>query len=210
MQPVWAIDYVVGVDRGAHYCFDQQVQPDCMVGDFDSCEPSSRDHFRATGVTECVHPVDKNHSDLELALQLIADKGYTEVLVACGLGGRVDHMLFNLLLCKQARRSGVAMVQVDDQQSVLLLQKESGMRFHSATPVSFSLVPIDDSRISIQGACWPLKDQHVARGSSLTLSNECLAGSTVEIEIHSGEALCVVQSSEANIVNNFFAAMSTA
>ena len=45
-----------------------------------------------------IHPVDKDETDLELALQIAIDEGATEIDVLAVLGGRLDQSLANLML----------------------------------------------------------------------------------------------------------------
>jgi thiamine pyrophosphokinase len=77
---------ILGVDAGAQF----SPRLDVWVGDGDSCQ---------TPIPNSViykHPVDKDQSDLALALGLFEDKRHYKLHLWGFLGGRRDHELFNI------------------------------------------------------------------------------------------------------------------
>ena len=95
--------FLVAVDRGLAVMVELGLTPDLFVGDGDSVAPelvAGLDHDRTQVVSL---PVQKDVSDLEAAFDLLAAaERHGAVLVLAGLGGRLDHSLFNLQLA--ARR----------------------------------------------------------------------------------------------------------
>jgi len=76
---------------------------DLLVGDLDSASPEAAD--QAPAVER--HPVDKDETDLELALAAALNAGMTSVTVVGTIGGRVDHALGNLLVVAADRWAGI-------------------------------------------------------------------------------------------------------
>ena len=74
---------------------------DVAIGDFDSLGyvPQARIVSR--------HPVKKDKSDLELALDRVASYGFDEVVIYGALGGRLDHTLSNLQLAAKFAERGI-------------------------------------------------------------------------------------------------------
>ncbi len=88
---------VVACDSGADACMRAQLPVDVLVGDGDSLSLAALEYVRSHGAQELGFPVDKDDTDLGLALAWLggnaARLGVCDI-VACGLvGGRVDHEL---------------------------------------------------------------------------------------------------------------------
>lgn len=82
----------------AFYCTDGAwkkaqllgMQPDAVVGDFDSLPEIH------TLQTEIIHRPDQNFTDFEKTLQLLHERGFTQVEVYGASGQEQDHFLGNL------------------------------------------------------------------------------------------------------------------
>ena len=85
-------DFIIAVDGGFAPLDRLGVAPDMAIGDFDSLGYVPR----AKRVSR--HPVNKDASDMELALQRAANYRHTDIYVYGGIGGRLDHTLANLQL----------------------------------------------------------------------------------------------------------------
>ena len=64
------------------------IDVDVLVGDLDSVSAEGLAGAEAGGVSVERHPVDKDRTDLDLALQRVVDDGFAECLVLGGGGGR--------------------------------------------------------------------------------------------------------------------------
>ena len=86
-----ADDFIIACDAGYQNCARLGRRPDIIVGDFDSapCPPQTGEVV--------VLPHVKDDTDTEYAARLAAEKGFDEVLLLGGLGGRrVEHTFANL------------------------------------------------------------------------------------------------------------------
>ena len=82
---------VVAADSGLCALEDAGLAPDFIVGDMDSLpDPAALDRYPRETVLRW--PVDKDNTDTELALALLAEKGVDETVVVGGSGGRLDHL----------------------------------------------------------------------------------------------------------------------
>ena len=91
-------DLVIAADGGANWCAAWGWQPDLVIGDMDSLDEAVAVRLQADGVAFVRHPVEKDETDLELALRAAVERGADEIVVAAALGGRIDHTLGNLAL----------------------------------------------------------------------------------------------------------------
>ena len=81
---------VIAADGGLRHLEDQGLRPDLIVGDFDSLGRAPQ------GDNVLRHPVEKDDTDMLLAVRMGLDRGYGTFVLYGGLGGRLDHTLANL------------------------------------------------------------------------------------------------------------------
>ena len=86
------------------YCLDQI--PDLLIGDLDSVPPEQIDSMASQAVEIQRFPVEKDETDLELALFEVARRGYKEIFLVGALGGRIDQTLANLFLLQMPELAG--------------------------------------------------------------------------------------------------------
>ncbi len=69
---------VVAVDSGFDTAWSAGIDVDILIGDLDSVSAEGLAAAEADGVSVERHPVDKDRTDLDLALQRVVDGGFTE------------------------------------------------------------------------------------------------------------------------------------
>src|SRR5712691_7547391 len=94
---------VVAADSGLHQADPLGLRVDYVVGDLDSADPAAVERARAAGAVVERHPVDKDATDLELALDVARERGARRITVVGGAGGRLDHFLANVALLASPR-----------------------------------------------------------------------------------------------------------
>ena len=88
-----AADRVVSVDGGSRMLAALNITPHLAVGDMDSTPPELLTRYRQAGVPLHLHPVRKDATDLELALDLALDADAAAITILGATGGRLDHTL---------------------------------------------------------------------------------------------------------------------
>ena len=102
--PLPAGAFVIAADSGLEHAAALGLSVDVLVGDLDSASPQAVSAAEAAGVRVERHPVAKDATDLELALEYALAAGATRVTVISGGGGeRLDHHLAELVLLAAAR-----------------------------------------------------------------------------------------------------------
>lgn len=93
-------DLLIAADGGYRYLKGMGMEPDVLLGDFDSLEmvPEHRHLIR--------HSPIKDDTDMALAVAYAEAEGYQTFFLYGGLGGRLDHTLANLQLLTQMARKG--------------------------------------------------------------------------------------------------------
>ena len=83
-------DTVIAADGGWRICRRENITPDLLLGDFDSLH-TMPDFARIRRV-----PVEKDDTDMMLAIKEGLGRGETEFHLYGGMGGRTDHTIANL------------------------------------------------------------------------------------------------------------------
>ena len=89
-------DFLVGVDGGAGHLNRLGFKPHLIVGDLDSLEGTLLKQLRAEGCEFAVLPREKDFTDTQVALDLVRQRGFRELLLLGAFGSRADHWLSTL------------------------------------------------------------------------------------------------------------------
>lgn len=173
----------IGVDAGALKLLEAGIEPAYIVGDFDSMEPERlKELENRPGF--CRHPVMKDATDTELALELAA--ACSPKIVMGAFGGRLDHSLANLsLLIFQ----DPDLILCGDSQFACLYEKGEHEIVRVYRHISF--FPLEKSRISLHGLLYELEDREVEPGNTLLVSNSFVSRKKPVIRVHEGRILCI-------------------
>ena len=180
-----AEDYVIFCDSGLKHLEQLQVQPNLIVGDFDSHE---NPHLDAETI---VLPCEKDDTDTVFAVKEAVKRGFDEVLLLGVVGARLDHTLGNVSILLYLDSLGKKGCIIDDY---------SEMEIVSDQPVSicdqysfFSLLNITGfaKGITITGAKYPLNGGEITCEYQYGISNEVLPGQTARVSVAEGKLLLI-------------------
>ena len=176
-----AFDFVVAVDAGLERVRAAGCYPDLTVGDFDSLG------YVPEGGQVQVHPVRKDKSDMELALDLAFDRGYEAVWVYGALGGRLDHTIGNLQTCAGFAERGmqVTIVGLDSAVRILVGPATFDIPFCETGTVSVFSAVDESVGVTECGMEYPLEDARLSNRTTLGLSNE-LTGRPASVSARKG------------------------
>ncbi len=179
-----AFNCVIAVDGGYAHLEGVGSTPDAVIGDFDSLG------FVPKGKAVIEHPTHKDASDLELALDYAAERGFTRAVVYGALGGRLDHAVANLQMCARFAEQGmdVQLVGIDCVVEILTGPGSLGLPTRESGTVSvFSAVGASRG-VSIAGLEYPLQNATLTNRTTLGLSNE-FVGLPATISVEEGTLL---------------------
>jgi len=165
---------------------------DLLVGDLDSVSAET-----LAGIAQVErHAVEKDASDLELALTAALRLQPERILVLGSAGGRLDHLFGSLLILAA---DAFACVQVDAQLGAAAVHVVRGERVLRGEPgelLSLFAVGGAANGVVTQGLVYPLDGDTLEPGSSRGLSN-VFAASEVRIGLERGVLLAVRPSGSA-------------
>ena len=187
---------VVAADSGLDVARRLGVAVDLVVGDFDSADPASVAAAVAAGAHLERHPVAKDATDLELALEAVLRLGRSPVLVVGGAGwDRLDHLLANALLLTSPRYEPLRLRWLVKGAEVAPVHGHLDIEAAPGDLVTLLAVGGPAAGVTTAGLRWPLAGETLAPGSTRGVSNE-MKGSSASISVAEGVLLAVHIGSE--------------
>ena len=162
---------VIAADSGGEHAFALGLPVDIVIGDLDSISQASLDALQVSGARLERHPAAKDASDLELALDRALELGAERILVVGGAGGRLDHLLAELLLLAADR---YATVPIDAHVGSATVHVVRGERTFTGRPgdvISLFAVHGPAEGVVTHGLLYPLNVESLVPGSTRGLSN---------------------------------------
>ena len=171
--------YVIGVGKGLEMLEQLDIEPDLIIGDFDS----ANDGIRAKYVTspdavvreKCVvlNP-EKDFTDTHVAVLEAAKRGFTQALLLGATGTRLDHTLGNMGLLFTCKQEGIHAEILDLHNRISLIQKEKIVRAENLYGPYISLLPFSEcvKGITLKGFKYNANDLSIRKGETIGLSNE--------------------------------------
>ncbi len=184
-------DIVVAADSGLKYLNAIDIKPDYLVGDFDSVDKSLLANID-TSITNIVrHPVEKDKTDTELAIDVLNGLNVDDITILAGTGSRLDHTLSNIFSLRYMYDLGLHGTIMDEHNSVTYVRGENTVSMKDEGSY-ISVLPISDigAEISLKGFYYPLDHKCLIMGSSLGVSNYIMKNEGTVI-CHKGEALII-------------------
>ena len=159
------------------------IVPRLLVGDFDTVSPELLERYVSRDDIEVLrHNPVKDDSDLALAVEAVAEKGYTEIYVLGALGGRCDHSLANMRLCYAWKKKSVSLFLLDPQNRIrCVLASEGKFLLEKSeqwgTYLAFFPIGGAVNIHALSGVRYPLRDFCLCDNTAptLTVSNEITA-----------------------------------
>ena len=180
----------IAVDNGLRFCYDNQIKPTWIVGDFDTAAPELVEYYqRQTDIPiRRFNPV-KDSTDSQIAIELALELGSSEITILGGTGTRLDHVLGNIQSLMLARKKGVSCIILDAYNRIRLMDGVVHLKKSEQYGKYVSLLPLttEVTGVELRGFKYELTDYtFTSTGSAgLGVSNEITA-EIAEIRIKTG------------------------
>jgi thiamine pyrophosphokinase len=188
-------DFIIAADGGHLHIKSLGLQPDLMIGDLDSLPAEERQALLDAHVPIKPFQVEKDETDLELALAEAVKLGFTKILVVAALGGRLDQTLGNLALLHAPFLVNCDIYLDDGLTRVWLLTNQrypNGLQIEGQPGERVSLIALQTTAkgISTVGLKFPLVHEDLKQYETRGISNEML-GKSSQIHIEDGMLLVI-------------------
>jgi thiamine pyrophosphokinase len=189
-------DRVIAADGGLHLARALGCTVDLVVGDLDSVDPGHLDDAVAAGAVVDRHPVDKDETDLELALDAALDAGTERVVVVGVDDGRLDHLLGGVAVLAAPRFAPLRPEAWLGGALVVPVRGEREVTGAAGALVSLLALHGPADGVSTDGLQWRLDDERLEPGSSRGVSNR-LTEDRAMVRVASGCVVVVVPGEES-------------
>lgn len=170
--------YKVAVDGGYQFFRKTNQQPDLLLGDFDSIKQFPEN--LPDQIEIVTHPVNKNKTDLELALDFVLMRGFKDIVIVQPEIGEVDHFLGNIflmlnlsLLYKLGMDVALKFVNIDYE---FVYIRDRKLSISNCIGDLVSVFPLSESiMLTESGFKYAAKGLKIKKGSSSGLRNQIKA-----------------------------------
>ena len=176
-------EMVIAADGGWRVCREEGIVPDLLLGDFDSLHTvPDFAHIRRV-------PVEKDDTDMMLAIKEGLARGETEFHLYGGMGGRTDHTIANLQgLLYLAERGAQGWLYGDRERFTAIRNGEIDLPAREKGIVSVFCMGADAQGVTIEGGQYTVHDAVLTASFPLGVSNH-FVGNPVRVAVTRGSLL---------------------
>ena len=188
-------DVVIAADGGYQFIERLGLIPQRVIGDLDSLPVEQAAALENRGIILERYPIEKDETDLELALKRGVAEGFEVIMVAGALGGRFDQALGNLFLLSKPAFSALDLRLEDGVEEVFLIRGEG--RILGTPGDTVSLLPMGGSAsgITTEDLKFPLHAETLYPDQSRGISNVMLTN-RARVTLEAGILICVHRRSD--------------
>ena len=178
-------DYVIAADRGYDSLMAYGVNPDLVVGDFDSLGEVPN-HPNVIQL-----PAEQDDTDMVFALRQGLDLGYRRFVMLGGVGGRLEHTLGNLQLLDWLASQG-AQGFLAGEKTVATAVRSGTLTFPAAMSGYLSVLCNSGTArgVTLRGLKYPLERYTMTGSFPLGVSNQFL-GQSARVSVQKGSLLLI-------------------
>lgn len=164
--------YIIVADGGVKNLIGTEIIPDEVLGDFDSIDEKGREFLFKNKVKVKKYPAKKDLTDTELCLEVLIEKGATDITILAASGTRLDHTVSSLFLLERLKREKIRGRFVDDNNFITFVEDETvevvknKYKYLSVVPVS------KEFSLTTEGTEYNVKDLKYNRWTIRGTSNE--------------------------------------
>ncbi len=178
-------DLVIAADGGYTYLKKANITPDIIIGDFDSIGeiPDAENIIK-------LNPV-KDITDMDAAVKLGIDRGYTEFYLYGACGGRIDHTIANIQLVASLAEKELK-AYIHSGSTVITAIHNEALEFDSSYSGYISVFSHSDKCMGVylRGLKYTLENAELSNKFPLGVSNEFI-GTESEISVNKGTAIII-------------------
>lgn len=183
-QHIKSCDLFICADGGANTAKKLGIEPDVIIGDFDSVEEATLSAFNRS---EKIKVDDQDSTDFEKAIQYLVKRNITSISVwGAASGERVDHTIGNLSSLAGFPKNLTVHFYTNHSLTYLL-----PFDFEKQFPVgkTISLIPMPKADfVATKGLQWPLNSETLELGARIGTLNK-VTENVVRIYYQSGHLL---------------------
>lgn len=189
-------DYVIAADGGLMYCGVLELEPDLILGDYDSLDAEYAEAVKAIEA-QCPEkvvtlPAEKDDTDMLAAIKHGLAMGYRSFRLYGANGGRLEHTIANIQILKYLKEHDAVGYIMDGTGMILLAQNET-ITFRDTMDGYINVFSLNEKAhgVTIRGLKYELDDAMLTNDMPLGISNEFI-GVQSEISVTDGTLLIII------------------
>ncbi len=177
---------VICADGGIVHANKLGIVCDIWLGDGDSLSGTN------ISAKEVINfPIKKDNTDTDLAIELALERGYTDITIIGGIGGRLDHEFSNFCLLKKIADSGAIGRLIDDKNTVMIKNKSFEIFPDGRQHISFFPYGGDVENFSVKGLKYQADGIRLECNKAQASSNSFLDESPGKVTFDKGSVLVI-------------------
>lgn len=181
--------FIICADGGFETAMRFGIQPDLVIGDFDSATDLPPDDWPTI-----LLPVEKDVTDMQAAVMEGFKRGYSSFVLIGGMGGaRLDHTIANMQVLVYIAEHGGRALMADSTTKIFLITGGK-LSLTGMKGAIVSVFPFKEPTCTVTycGLQYPLDHGVLATGGTLMGVSNAIVEDTADIIVHSGMALILV------------------
>lgn len=165
---------IIASDRGLEILDKCNITPNYIIGDFDSIDKKILDKYINNKNIKIIklNPI-KDYTDTHMGVKLALEIKSTKILILGATGSRIDHVLGNVHVLKEALDNNTECKIIDDKNEIQLINKSKVLKLDKRYKY-VSLIPLttEVKGLTLRGFKYELSNSSLEIGHSLGISNE--------------------------------------
>lgn len=178
-------DLVITADKGFRFAEKENIRIDYAIGDFDS---TARPDFKNI---IALNPI-KDFTDTVAAIRLAMEKGYRDIIIYGGLGGRESHTISNIKTLLHYKKKGVNISLKARGKEIFVIDSDFSYKFKGYDFYVSIFALEGEAILSIDGLAYELDCYKMSLDDSLGVSNQT-KGSDFKISLETGYLLIIFE-----------------
>jgi thiamine pyrophosphokinase len=181
---------IICADGGIRHLQALNIEPDLILGDFDSAVHSEIIKLQSKGAEIMKYPPEKDFTDTELALEEAVKRGMNNITFMGATGTRLDHTLANVCLLKKASELGAKALIVNEYNEIYFV--DSSIKVKSEESFKISILPFEGGAkgVTTKGLYYPLYNAYLPFGPARGISNE-FTEEWAEVSVKEGSLIVI-------------------
>jgi len=181
---IYEDDLVISADLGIMNTEKLNIEPDYIIGDFDSLGYVPKEK------NTIIHPIEKDDTDTLLAVKLAFEKGYRNFRIFGCIGGRLDHTIANIQTASYITENGGTSVFFGEKENFSVI-KNNSISFDKNCSGNISVFALENcENINITNLFYELKNGQLTPNFPLGVSNKFINKKSV-VSVGNGKLLII-------------------
>lgn len=192
-------DLLIAVDRGLEHCGRLGLEPDLVLGDFDSAgswQLAQIAKWEEKSPERVIRlKPEKDDTDTLAAIRLALERGYRDFLLYGAMGGRrLEHTIANIQ-CLLFLKHHDAVGYLVDKERMCFVLEDGEVRFPVSMKGYLSLFSLKGEAlgVNIRGMKYELDNARITNDFPIGVSNEFI-GQEAVVSVRQGQLLGIVTS----------------